>query len=56
MASVGGVDRLLHIRSAILKTSQPRPAKLKPQKSITVTIALTFAFYRMITTFMSDGK
>ncbi|HEY1886213.1 MAG TPA: hypothetical protein VGG86_09195, partial [Roseiarcus sp.] len=30
------------IRSAILKTSQPRAAKLKPQKSMTMTIALTF--------------
>jgi hypothetical protein len=42
MASVRRADPLLHIRSAILKTSQPRAAKLKPQKSMTVTIALTF--------------
>jgi hypothetical protein len=37
-------DLFRYIRSAILKTSQPRPAKLKPQKSITVTIALTLCF------------
>ena len=30
-----------HIRSAILKTSQPRPAKLKPHKTMTVTIIPT---------------
>jgi len=37
-------DLFRYIRSAILKTSQPRPAKLKPQKSVTVTIALTLCF------------
>jgi hypothetical protein len=30
-----------YIRSAILKTSQPKPAKLKPQRTMTAIIALT---------------
>jgi hypothetical protein len=34
-------DLFRYIRSAILKTSQPRPAKLKPQRTMTVIIALT---------------
>ena len=34
----------LHIRSAILKTSQPRAAKPTPQKSMTDTIGFPFCF------------
>jgi hypothetical protein len=34
----------LHIRSAILKTSQPRAAKPTPQKSTRDTIAFPFYF------------
>jgi hypothetical protein len=37
-------DPLRHILSAILKTSQPRPAKLKPQRTMTAIIALTSFF------------
>ncbi|HSV00827.1 MAG TPA: hypothetical protein VLI91_12040, partial [Roseiarcus sp.] len=49
-------DRLLHIRSAILKTSQPRAAKLKPQNSMIAIIALTSIFHRKIAIFLADGK
>ena len=34
----------LHIRSAILKTSQPSAAKPTPQKSMTETTAFSFCF------------
>jgi hypothetical protein len=34
----------LHIRSAILKTSQPRAAKPTPQKSTTETTVFPFSF------------
>jgi hypothetical protein len=34
-------DPFRHIRSAILKTSQPRAANPTPQRSITETITLT---------------
>ena len=34
----------LHIRSAILKTSQPRAAKPTPQKSMTDTTGFPFCF------------
>ena len=52
--SEGGSVR--YIRSAILKTSQPRPAKLKPQRTITTIIALTSTFYRMITILPRESK
>jgi hypothetical protein len=45
-----------YIRSAILKTSQPKPAKLKPQRTITTIIALAPIFYRMITNLLSESK
>jgi hypothetical protein len=54
VVSVGRVGSA-HIRSAILKTSQPRPAKLKPQRTITTIIALA-SFHRMITIFTLGGK
>jgi hypothetical protein len=37
-------DPFRHIRSAILKTSQPRAANPTPQRSITETITLTPLF------------
>jgi hypothetical protein len=37
-------ERVRHILSAILKTSQPRPAKLNPQRTITTIIVLTSVF------------
>jgi hypothetical protein len=52
--SEGGSGR--YIRSAILKTSQPKPAKLKPQRTMTAIIASTPAFYRMITTLLHESK
>jgi hypothetical protein len=42
VVSVGGAGRFLHIRSAILNTSQPRAAKPTPHRSITETIAFLF--------------
>jgi hypothetical protein len=44
VANVGSANRLLHIRSAILKTSQPSAAKPTPQKSMTDTTAFPFCF------------
>ena len=48
--NVGTADPLLHIRSAILKTSQPRAAKPTPQKSMTEATVFPLLFYRMLTT------
>jgi hypothetical protein len=48
-------SRFRHIRSAILKTSQPSAANPTAQRSITETIAF-LAFYRMIATFPRDSK
>jgi hypothetical protein len=56
VVSVERTDPFRHIRSAILKTSQPRAAKLTPHKSITATIAKPSSFYRMIATLSRDGK
>jgi hypothetical protein len=53
--SAWAVDPLRHIRSAILKTSQPSAAKPIAQRSITETIA-PLAFYRMITTLPRESK
>jgi hypothetical protein len=44
VASGRKADPFRYIRSAILKTSQPKPAKLKPQRTMTAIIASTPLF------------
>ena len=43
----GGAAPLLHIRSAILKISQPRAVKATPQKTMTDNIGSLFTFHMM---------
>ena len=45
-----------HIRSAILKTSQPRVAKPTPQKSMTETTAFSYLLHGVYGLKASDGK
>jgi hypothetical protein len=45
-----------HIRSAILKTSQPKAAKPTPQKSMRDILAFPSGFYRTLAPLAPFGK